>query len=120
MSSKMLRSLYDLLNQHYMEYSGQRYVRIAHGSKAKQCPVHRHFRIIVVVEACTLLLLRAKCDRPSPHCNTDFCRKPQIFADSPLLLEIQVFQVGDRDRPDRGGQNVLNARGGGGLEDLDF
>jgi hypothetical protein len=46
----LYESLYDLLNQHYMEYAGQRYVRIAHGSKAKQCPIHRLFRVIVVTE----------------------------------------------------------------------
>jgi len=46
----LYESLYDLLNQHYMEYGGQRYVRIAHGSMSKQCPIHKLFRIIVVVE----------------------------------------------------------------------
>ncbi|CAE8651944.1 unnamed protein product [Polarella glacialis] len=46
----LYESLYDLLNQHYMEYAGQRYVRIAHGSKAKQCPIHRLFRVIVITE----------------------------------------------------------------------
>jgi len=47
----LYESLYDLLNQHFMDFGGQRYVRIAHGSKAmKQCPVHRLFRIIVVTE----------------------------------------------------------------------
>jgi len=33
-----------------MEYAGQRYVRIAHGSKAKQCPINRLFRVIVITE----------------------------------------------------------------------
>ncbi|CAE7766394.1 rnf213a [Symbiodinium sp. CCMP2592] len=46
----LYESLYDLLNQHYMEYAGQRYVRIAHGSKAKQCPIHHLFRVIVITE----------------------------------------------------------------------
>eukprot|EP00927_Polykrikos_kofoidii_P010323 TRINITY_DN14364_c0_g1_i2.p1 TRINITY_DN14364_c0_g1~~TRINITY_DN14364_c0_g1_i2.p1 ORF type:complete len:2263 (-),score=477.65 TRINITY_DN14364_c0_g1_i2:108-6365(-) len=46
----LYESLYDLLNQHYMEYAGQRYVRIAHGSMSKQCPIHAKFRVIVVVE----------------------------------------------------------------------
>eukprot|EP00929_Paragymnodinium_shiwhaense_P043162 TRINITY_DN22233_c0_g2_i1.p1 TRINITY_DN22233_c0_g2~~TRINITY_DN22233_c0_g2_i1.p1 ORF type:complete len:3205 (-),score=983.73 TRINITY_DN22233_c0_g2_i1:80-9475(-) len=46
----LYESLYDLLNQHYMEFAGQRYVRIAHGSMSKQCPIHKLFRIIVVVE----------------------------------------------------------------------
>ena len=31
--------------------------------------------------------------------NTDFCRKPQSFADSPLLLEIQAF--GGRRKPQK-------------------
>lgn len=46
----LYESLYDLLNQHYMEYAGRRYVRIAHGSKAKQCPIHKRFRVIVITE----------------------------------------------------------------------
>ncbi|CAD7944987.1 unnamed protein product [Amoebophrya sp. A25] len=46
----LYESLYDLLNQHYMEFSGQRYVRIAHGSSSKQCPIHHKFRVIVIVE----------------------------------------------------------------------
>ncbi|CAD7957434.1 unnamed protein product [Amoebophrya sp. A120] len=46
----LYESLYDLLNQHYMEFGGQRYVRIAHGSSSKQCPIHHQFRVIVIVE----------------------------------------------------------------------
>merc|ERR550514_408467 len=46
----LYESLYDLLNQHYMEYAGQRYVRIAHGSSSKQYPIHRLFRVIVITE----------------------------------------------------------------------
>ena len=46
----LYESLYDLLNQHYMEFSGQRYVRIAHGASSKQCPIHHKFRVIVIVE----------------------------------------------------------------------
>eukprot|EP00927_Polykrikos_kofoidii_P035934 TRINITY_DN30416_c0_g1_i1.p1 TRINITY_DN30416_c0_g1~~TRINITY_DN30416_c0_g1_i1.p1 ORF type:complete len:2733 (+),score=408.03 TRINITY_DN30416_c0_g1_i1:610-8199(+) len=46
----LYESLYDLLNQHYMEYGGQRYVRIAHGSSSRQCPLHRLFRVIVITE----------------------------------------------------------------------
>merc|ERR550532_2049653 len=46
----LYESLYDLLNQHYMEYAGQRYVRIAHGPNSKQCPIHREFRVIVITE----------------------------------------------------------------------
>ena len=46
----LYESLYDLLNQHYMEHAGQRYVRIAHGSASRQYPIHRLFRVVVVVE----------------------------------------------------------------------
>jgi len=46
----LYESLYDLLNQHYIELAGQRYVRIAHGASSKECPVHHLFRIIVIVE----------------------------------------------------------------------
>eukprot|EP00397_Hematodinium_sp_SG-2012_P000023 GEMP01000023.1.p1 GENE.GEMP01000023.1~~GEMP01000023.1.p1 ORF type:complete len:4845 (-),score=1374.35 GEMP01000023.1:551-15064(-) len=45
----LYESLYDLLNQHYMEYAGQRYVRLAHGTHSKQCPIHKLFRVIVIV-----------------------------------------------------------------------
>ena len=33
-----------------MEYAGQRYVRIAHGTHSKQCAIHVNFRVVVVVE----------------------------------------------------------------------
>ena len=33
--------------------------------------------------------------------NADFRRKPQIFADSPLLLEIQAFSIGGRRKPQK-------------------
>merc|ERR1719160_432836 len=33
-----------------MEYAGQRYVRIAHGSSSMPCPIHRLFRVIVITE----------------------------------------------------------------------
>ena len=46
----LYESLYDLLNQHYVEYSGQIYVRLAFGSYTRLCPLHRNFRVIVVVE----------------------------------------------------------------------
>merc|ERR1719247_2742055 len=46
----LYEALYDLLNQHYMEYAGQRYVRLAHGTHSKQCPIHVNFRVVVVVE----------------------------------------------------------------------
>lgn len=46
----LYESLYDLLNQHYVEYGGKIYVRIAFGSYTKLCPLHRSFRVVVVVE----------------------------------------------------------------------
>lgn len=46
----LYESLYDLLNQHYTEYGGQLYVRLAFGTHSRLCPIHRNFRIVVVVE----------------------------------------------------------------------
>lgn len=46
----LYESLYDLLNQHYVEYGGQTYVRIAFGTYTKLCPIRRTFRVIVIVE----------------------------------------------------------------------
>lgn len=74
----LYESLYDLLNQHYMEFSGQRYVRIAHGSSSKQCPIHRQFRVIVVVEK------RDAWTRLAPPLLNRF--EKQIFVRSQLLM----------------------------------
>jgi hypothetical protein len=46
----LYESLYDLLNQHYVEYGGQTYVRLAFGSYTRLCPIHKSFRVIVIVE----------------------------------------------------------------------
>lgn len=46
----LYESLYDLLNQHYVEYGGQMYVRLAFGTYSRLCPIHRSFRVVVVVE----------------------------------------------------------------------
>ncbi len=46
----LYESLYDLLNQHYTEYGGQQYVRLAFGTNSRLCPVKKEFRIVVVVE----------------------------------------------------------------------
>jgi hypothetical protein len=46
----LYESLYDLLNQHYTEYGGQLYVRLAFGTHSRLCPIHKNFRIVVVVE----------------------------------------------------------------------
>ena len=46
----LYESLYDLLNQHYIEYNGNLYVRLAFGSQSKLCPIRADFRVVVVVE----------------------------------------------------------------------
>eukprot|EP00463_Aulacantha_scolymantha_P006737 TRINITY_DN913_c0_g1_i1.p1 TRINITY_DN913_c0_g1~~TRINITY_DN913_c0_g1_i1.p1 ORF type:complete len:112 (+),score=18.19 TRINITY_DN913_c0_g1_i1:154-489(+) len=46
----LYESLYDLLNQHYISYGGQLYVRLAFGSSSRLCPVHSDFRMVVIVE----------------------------------------------------------------------
>lgn len=46
----LYESLYDLLNQHYVEYGGQTYVRLAFGTYTRLCVIHRNFRVVVVVE----------------------------------------------------------------------
>ncbi|CAK0799979.1 unnamed protein product [Prorocentrum cordatum] len=105
----LYESLYDLLNQHYMEFAGQRYVRIAHGSKAKQCPIHRLFRVIVVTE-----MYDAYYRLPPPLLNRFekqvFLRKDLMTkADEALLAKLTRFWnmllgvVNDwthRDKPD--------------------
>jgi hypothetical protein len=49
-SENLYESLYDLLNQHYCEYGGQKYVRLAFGTNSRLCPIHPEFRVIVIVE----------------------------------------------------------------------
>jgi hypothetical protein len=46
----LYESLYDLLNQHYVEYGGQTYVRLAFGTYTRLCPIHKSFRVVVIVE----------------------------------------------------------------------
>jgi hypothetical protein len=46
----LYESLYDLLNQHYCEYGGQRFVRLAFGTHSRLCPIHESFRVVVMVE----------------------------------------------------------------------
>eukprot|EP00954_Amorphochlora_amoebiformis_P011672 911779-Amorphochlora_amoeboformis.AAC.1 len=46
----LYESLYDLLNQHYTEFGGKQYVRLAFGTSNKLCEIHHSFRVIVVVE----------------------------------------------------------------------
>jgi hypothetical protein len=47
----LYESLYDLLNQHYVEFEGKRYARLAFGQSSVTCPVDKNFRIIVIAEA---------------------------------------------------------------------
>ena len=47
----LYESLYDMLNQHYTQYGGQRFVRLAMGTNSRLCPVHNDFRVIVIVDA---------------------------------------------------------------------
>lgn len=39
--------LYDLLNQYYEYFRGQRYVNIGFGTNRVKCPVHRNFRYLL-------------------------------------------------------------------------
>jgi len=43
-------SLYDMLNQYYTEFGGQRYVDLGLGSHRVKCRVHPKFRLVVVAE----------------------------------------------------------------------
>jgi hypothetical protein len=49
-SENLYESLYDMLNQHYTVYQGQRFVRLALGKHSRLCPVHDDFRVIVIVD----------------------------------------------------------------------
>ncbi|KAL7869589.1 hypothetical protein AOLI_G00135770 [Acnodon oligacanthus] len=44
----LYESLYDALNQYYVEFSGQRYVDLGLGSHRVKCRVHRDFRLVVI------------------------------------------------------------------------
>ncbi|XP_052087598.1 E3 ubiquitin-protein ligase rnf213-alpha-like isoform X5 [Mytilus californianus] len=46
----LYESLYDALNQYYVEFGGERYVDLGLGSHRVKCRVHRKFRLIVVAE----------------------------------------------------------------------
>jgi E3 ubiquitin-protein ligase RNF213 len=56
-SDNLYESLYDLLNQHYTSYNGQRFVRLALGTHSRLCPVHYQFRVVVVVGILFIRLL---------------------------------------------------------------
>ncbi|XP_036427896.1 E3 ubiquitin-protein ligase rnf213-beta isoform X2 [Colossoma macropomum] len=44
----LYESLYDALNQYYVEFCGQRYVDLGLGSHRVKCRVHRDFRLVVI------------------------------------------------------------------------
>ena len=43
---RLYESLYDLLNQHYMECAGKLYVRLAMGAQSQLCPLDPKFRCL--------------------------------------------------------------------------
>ncbi len=49
-ADSLYESLYDLLNQHYVQVENLKYARLAFGSSSVTCPVHDNFRIIVITE----------------------------------------------------------------------
>ncbi|WAR07202.1 R213A-like protein, partial [Mya arenaria] len=50
----LYESLYDALNQYYVYFGGERYVDLGLGTHRVKCPVHKHFRLIVVAEKQTV------------------------------------------------------------------
>ncbi|XP_021363666.1 E3 ubiquitin-protein ligase rnf213-alpha-like isoform X2 [Mizuhopecten yessoensis] len=46
----LYESLYDALNQYYVEFGGERYVDLGLGTHRVKCRVHKDFRLIVVAE----------------------------------------------------------------------
>ncbi|XP_052061725.1 E3 ubiquitin-protein ligase RNF213-like [Mytilus californianus] len=46
----LYESLYDALNQYYVEFGGERYVDLGLGTHRVKCRVHKKFRLIVVAE----------------------------------------------------------------------
>ncbi|CAC5418278.1 RNF213 [Mytilus coruscus] len=46
----LYESLYDALNQYYVQFGGERYVDLGLGTHRVKCRVHRNFRLIVVAE----------------------------------------------------------------------
>ncbi|XP_021359260.1 E3 ubiquitin-protein ligase rnf213-alpha-like isoform X2 [Mizuhopecten yessoensis] len=46
----LYESLYDVLNQYYVLYGGERYVDLGLGTNRMKCKVHPNFRLIVVAE----------------------------------------------------------------------
>ncbi|XP_052086034.1 E3 ubiquitin-protein ligase RNF213-like [Mytilus californianus] len=46
----LYESLYDALNQYYVEFGGERYVDLGLGTHRVKCRVHKKFRLVVVAE----------------------------------------------------------------------
>ena len=49
-SYNLYESLYDVLNQYYYEFAGQKYVDLGLGTHRVKCSVHEKFRLIVIAE----------------------------------------------------------------------
>eukprot|EP00750_Incisomonas_marina_P010789 INCI16307.8.p1 GENE.INCI16307.8~~INCI16307.8.p1 ORF type:complete len:4556 (+),score=887.02 INCI16307.8:48-13670(+) len=77
----LYESLYDLLNQHYTEYSGQLYVRLAFGTSSRLCPLVKEFRVVVIVDQ-----VEAYTQLPPPLLNRF---EKQVLARKHLLTEQQ-------------------------------
>ncbi|XP_031561517.1 E3 ubiquitin-protein ligase RNF213-like [Actinia tenebrosa] len=50
----LYESLYDALNQYYIEFAGNRYVDLGLGTHRLKCRVHKDFRLIVIAEKDTV------------------------------------------------------------------
>ncbi|KAH3735719.1 hypothetical protein DPMN_042254 [Dreissena polymorpha] len=50
----LYESLYDAMNQYYVEFGGDRFVDLGLGTHRVKCPVHKKFRLIVVAEKHTV------------------------------------------------------------------
>jgi hypothetical protein len=81
----LYESLYDLLNQHYTEYSGQLYVRLAFGTSSRLCPLVKEFRVVVVVDQ-----VEAYTQLPPPLLNRF---EKQVLARQHLLTDVQRDMV---------------------------
>jgi len=77
----LYESLYDLLNQHYTEYSGQLYVRLAFGTSSRLCPLVKEFRVVVIVDQ-----VEAYTQLPPPLLNRF---EKQVLARQHLLTDKQ-------------------------------
>lgn len=46
----LYESLYDMLNQHYIDFNGKKLCRLALGPNSKLCAVHEKFKCIVIAD----------------------------------------------------------------------